>query len=199
MSKPTKKTLLVIIISVTIVALGGSYFLLNRRSNSEPDPSNLTSDAKSTSELPSAQNDFNVADIDIHDNAKDRQPGNSIREDEGSAGIHDTHGSIPKSISTSNPIISSSGQIGVYAPKPNQRITNKKVTVAGKSTLQSVYYRISDDISGVVTSGSLNVVSGEFSGNLTISTNAKHGQISFFGTQKDGNEFSNVTIPLVFR
>lgn len=153
--------------------------------------------AKTTSEEPAAQDDFNVSEVDPDDKAKDRDPGNSIREDEGSAGVNDTRGTIPNNVSTSSPIVSQTGEISVYSPLSNQAVASE-VTVAGASTLSTVMYRISDDVTGVLNTGSLDVVSGKFSGKLKISTGAKTGQVSFFGVKSDGNEFSNVTIPLKF-
>lgn len=197
MPKPSKK-LTIIICGVLIVIGCGIYAFLAARGNDGGfDSSKLTSEAKSTSDMPSAQEDFNAADVDADDTAKDREPGNSIREDQGSAGITDTNGNIPASIDTSKPTMSQTGEIAVYSPQRNQNVS-REIIVAGTAKIKTVMYRISDDITGVIETGSLNVINGRFSGTLKITTGAKVGQVSFFGVQSDDNEFSNVTIPLRF-
>lgn len=197
MPKLSKKQAVLIVGALIVIGVG-TYAFLTRDTPQDFDTSQLTSDAKSTSDLPSAQPGFHASDIDAGDTAKDREPGNSIREDQGSAGITDTNGTISGSIDTSKPITSESGEITVYSPQNNQSVTGE-MPVAGAAKLKTVMYRVSDDVSGVIETGSLNVVNGKFSGSLRITTGAKSGQVSFFGTQDDGNEFSNVTIPLNFR
>lgn len=194
-----KKLKKILMISVSLVVFGSGFwvFTLVRDARNSPDTSQLNDNAKSTSDLPSAQEDFNAADIDVNDTAKDREPGNSIREDQGSAGITDTNGNIPPSVDTSKPTTSQTGEITVYSPQQNQSVS-RDIIVAGTAKIKTIMYRVSDDVTGVIETGSLNVINGKFSGTLKITTGAKTGQVSFFGVQSDDNEFSNVTIPLRF-
>lgn len=184
--------------TLVFIAVCGTVFWLLQSYATQRDRTTDTDEgpAKSTSQEPAAQEDFNTTEVDPHDTAKNREPGNSIREDQGSAGIIDTGGTT-EPIASTKPSSSSTGEIIVFSPQPNQTVKGE-ITVTGESSLKSVMYRISDDVSGVLTTGPLNVVGGKFSGKLKISTGAKTGQVSFFGTKSDGNEFSNVTIPLKF-
>lgn len=182
---------------VLVIVCGGIAFWVARNANKQNSLGQYDSSAKTTSDLPSAQEDFQATNTGDEDNAKDREPGNSIREDQGSAGITDTNGNIPPSVDTSKPTTSQTGEITVYSPQQNQSVS-REIIVAGTAKIKTVMYRISDDVTGVIETGSLSVINGKFSGTLKITTGAKVGQVSFFGVQSDDNEFSNVTIPLRF-
>lgn len=176
--------LLVIILTVSI------YFFVIKKDNSTID-----SESTTTSDAQSAQADFNINDHGNDDGG--RQAGNSLREDKGSAGATDNSGNIDQSVDTSNPISSSTGEISLYSPKQNSMISNQ-ITVAGTSTLDSVMYRISDNVSGLITTGSLKIVDGRFSGIINIDTNGDIGQLDIYSTRSDGNEFSNISVSLSF-
>lgn len=194
---PTRKKVLITLLILALLIT--TLFILEKKGvtnfyTKKPQPDNT----KTTSEARSAQSDFNIDEMG--DNADDggRQAGNTIREDEGSAGIKDTSGSIDDSIDTSDPIISSTGEITLYTPKQNSTV-GQQVTVAGTSSLDTVMYRVSDDVSGLISSGSLRVVDGKFSGTLRIETNGKNGQLDFYGIKSDGNEYSNIAVTLKFK
>ncbi len=183
-----------ILIAISVILTSGLIFLVLEKAQITNfytvDTISTEEDAQTTSVQPSAQSDF--ADGD------DREPGNTVREDEGSASITDNSGSIESYLDQSNPITSSTGEITLFSPRENAQV-EKQVTIAGTSTLSSVSYRVIDSISGVVDRGELKVVNGRFSGTLNIDTNASEGRLDIFGLQANGNEFSNIAIPLRFR
>ncbi len=143
--------------------------------------------AQTTSTAPTAQDDFSAGN--------DRQPGNSINENDGSGEIVDNNGSIIAGTDTTDPIVSNTGQITLYTPKKNT-IINSGVAVVGKSSLPTVSYRLIDSVSGVIAGGDLQVINGNFSGTLKFSTSATEGRLDIFAAHADGVEYSNIEIPL---
>lgn len=144
--------------------------------------------AQTTSEQPTAQPDFN--------DGEERDPGNTLREDEGSALIEE--GSAANgSIDRSNPIISKSGQITVFSPQKGANLKSGDL-IAGSSKLSRVSYRIIDNVSGVIAQGELKVTDGNFSGKIKFDTPATEGRLDLYATKSDGTEFSNIEIPIKF-
>lgn len=146
-------------------------------------------DAKTTSSTKTAQEDFNEGEF--------REPGNSLNENEGTGSITDNNGSIGNDVDTSSPIVSSTGEITVYSPKSGATIKSG-YALTGKSTLSKISYRLIDSVNGEIASGELNVVNGNFSGNIGYNTSATEGRLDIFATRDDYSEFSNVEIPIRF-
>jgi hypothetical protein len=184
--KINKKTLLLTLLILVAIGAGVYYFFVMR--NSEQEPQIIDTETQTTSEAPSAQSDFTDGD--------EREPGNTISENEGSAIVEDTGGRDSQN-ANSNPITSSSGQITVNQPSKNSTIKTGQV-LSGTSKLDSVSFRIIDSISGMISTGKLQVVNGKFSGTMKFDTNAGEGRIDVFGTKEDGREFSNINIPVRF-
>lgn len=186
----TRRNLL--LVAAFLIAAIGVIFLLEKRGviNLYTQDISSDNDAETTSKEPSAQPDFKEGD--------DRQAGSTIREDEGSATVVDNSGSIDETINKSKPTTSETGEITVYEPVINALVKDQ-IRIAGTSTLPTVIYRIVDSVSGVVSIGELSVVNGQFSGSLKIDTGAEEGRLDVFARKADGNEFSNVAIPLRFR
>lgn len=147
-------------------------------------------EAQTTSTTPTAQADFT--------NGDDRQPGNTDKENQGSAVVSDNNGEISENVDKSQPVSSNTGEITVYSPVANTVITSGQ-SISGSSTLPRVTYRLVDDVTGMIAMGSLNVVNGKFSGTITFSTSAKSGKIDIFATREDQSEYSKVEIPINFR
>lgn len=86
----------------------------------------------------------------------------------------------------------------VYAPAKNSTFTSGG-SVFGAASSATVSYRLSDAVSGLLTSGTVNVVDGKFSIKLSFSSSASTGNIEVF-TQQDsyGPESNNVLIPVRF-
>lgn len=149
-------------------------------------------DSRTTSSSPSAQADFNGGDSA----RENKDPGNTLREDAGSAVITDNNGAV--STNSDKSIVSQSGEITTYLPHAGSMLPNGQ-EVSGKSSLQNVYYRLIDSVSGVIATGQLKVVNGNFSGTLSFNTQASEGRLDIFGTRSDASEFSNIEIPVRFK
>lgn len=146
-------------------------------------------DAKTTSDVPSAQESFT--------GGEEREPGNTLQENAGSGDVLDRNGLIAPDVDMSNPTTSATGEISVFKPGTNTTISDGAV-LAGQSTLSKIAYRLIDSVSGVIANGELNVVDGKFSGIIKFTTAASEGRIDIFGTKSDLSEFSNIEIPVRF-
>jgi len=151
-------------------------------------------EARTTSDLPSAQSDFTVSSDNEESATKD--PGNTLREDTGTAVVTDNNGEIQSK--DNNPISSSDGGITIYTPLKSSLLKSGQ-EIAGTTSIPRVNYRVIDDRTGVIATGSLKVVEGKFSGSLNFSTAATEGRIDIFATRADGTEYSNLEIPVRFK
>jgi hypothetical protein len=182
-----------IILGASIIILAVSAMLLMEKTgvtdffHKETTGSNKTD--KTTSTVPSAQEDYSDGD--------EREPGNTVGDNEGSAGVSDSGGNTSADTDPSKWTASKTGEITVHTPIQNQSLVNN-ATLSGTSSLQKVSYRIIDNVSGVIGTGQLNVVNGKFSGNISFTTNATEGRLDIFGTRADESEFSNVEISIKF-
>lgn len=173
------------IIPIGLIAIGAmAYLLLSRESNE------VNVEARTTSEISSAQQDFNIGP----EGDGDKDPG-ATTEDQGTANVTDTGGVA--SSNTNNPRNSNSGEITLYLPIDNTLIKSGQ-EIAGISTLSTIHYRLIDSDSGVIANGTLSVVSGRFSGQLTFVTKAKEGRLDIFATRSDASEYSVIEVPLRF-
>jgi hypothetical protein len=187
-SSTTKKKL-IFALSLLLILLG-ILFALEKRdviNLLSTEKSTSTDTAKTTSTVETAQENFTEGN--------ERDPGNSLNENEGSGGITDNNGVFSPATDTSEPIISSTGEISVYSPKNNALITTGH-EVSGSSTLPKVTYRLIDDVSGVIAMGELGVVNGKFSGFVSYVSSGKNGRLDIYATKADGSEFSNIEILL---
>lgn len=189
--RPSKRKKIVLIILVLLLVSAASLLVLEKKgiTNLYTKTNNGASEEKTTSNTTTAQEDFNDGEI--------REPGNTSDENRGSGGITDGNGSIGN-VDTSNPVVSSTGEITLYNPKPNELIGSGH-QLAGASSLSKVSYRIIDEVSGVISMGEISVVNGKFSGSISFSTSADRGRLDLYGTRSDGVEFSNIEVPLRFK
>lgn len=183
--KNSRKKLLVLCIIAVSIVLATLIFI--RKKSGEPTVNKT--DEKTTSAAPSAQPDYKTD--------SDRTP-QSTNEEKGSAGVSDTGGNSVQTTDSSQWTTSKTGEITVYSPFKNAVLSNGDV-VSGASSLSVVYYRIIDNVSGMISQGQLNVVSGKFSGSLSFSTKATEGRLDVYGATDSGKEFSNVEIPIKFK
>lgn len=182
----SKKTILFLLVLLFIV-IGTGFYIWSGNNNST-DSSSPREEAPTTSTVPTAQPDFS--------NGDEREPGNTFGEDDGQGLVRDTGGSAGMT-QNMEPIISESGEISVYQPGYNSVLKSGGV-LTGESELDTVTFRIIDDVSGVIGQGNLKVSSSKFSGTFEFKTRAKTGRIDVFGIRPDGTEFSNIEIPVRF-
>lgn len=145
----------------------------------------IIDEAKTTSTTKTAQEDFSEGN--------EREPGNSLNENEGTGGVRDVNGEFNQGIDTNNPIISESGEISLYTPGQNASV-KPGALIAGASSLPKVSFRIIDNVTGVISTGELSVKDGKFAGYLDYTTPAKEGRLDIFGTKDDGSEFSSIEV-----
>ena len=186
----SKRTRLIIILVCSLLLIGGIIFILEKKHiinlyGKEPGDN----DPGTTSQVETAQSNYS--------NGGQREAGSADNDDTGSVGVTDTGGS-DATTDSSNPIISNSGEITVYSPGSNVLIKPGQI-LSGTSKLNTVSYRLIDDVSGVIATGSLSVVDGRFSAKISFSTGATTGRIDVFGAKADGVEYSNIEIPIRFK
>jgi len=193
-TRHSKRRIITIVIIVLFVGAVTLFVLekTNTTSFFSSTNGNDASEAQTTSDLPSAQSDFNGG-TSAEEN---KDPGNTLDENQGSAVIKDNNGT--PSSDMSKPIKSSTGEITVYLPHTDGVLTTGQ-EISGTSTLSSVQYRLIDSVSGVIATGTLKVVNGNFSGNLSFNTSANEGRLDIFAARADASEFSNVEIPVRFK
>lgn len=191
--KKSKKRIVLGFLALFVFAIAAVVLLekLNiiNKSNSKTTSDLPASEAQTTSDQPSAQSDFTRGD--------NRQDGNTLREGAGSVTIVDIPDNPDATVDKSNPIKSETGEITVYSPKANSPVKDR-VDIYGESTLARVWYRVVDSSSGMISVGELEVHNGKFALSLKVDTGASEGRIDVFGTHADGNEYSNVAIPVRF-
>ncbi len=191
--KNTKKRLFLSVIALLVV-VGIIFFVLEKTDTTSFFSASTDSEqeAQTTSELPSAQPDYNGGSAA----EENKDPGNTNNENQGSAIVTDNNGAA--STDTSKSLASASGEITVYLPHTNS-VLKAGQEISGISTLPVVQYRLIDNISGVIATGSLKVVDGNFSGTLSFNTSANEGRLDIFATKSDASEFSAVEIPVRFK
>lgn len=112
--------------------------------------------------------------------------------------VSDTNGAIGSIPPASSWSRSADGSIIVYTPAKDALLTNGS-TISGTSGHDTVYFRLIDDVSGVIAQGSLKVTAGKFSGNLSFSTSARLGRVDVFTASPEGIESNNIEIPVRFK
>jgi len=187
-----RKKLVVTVVCGMAVLFAFAIYILEKKHviNISKDGKPVVADgAKTTSTTPTAQSDFN--------SGEQREPGNSIKESQGTGGIFQTTNPT-MAVDTTNPTESKTGEITIYSPQKNTEVKSG-VMVAGASTLAKISYRLIDSVSGMIAQGELTMTNGKFSGNLNFITTAKEGRLDIYATRADGAEYSTVELPLRFK
>lgn len=207
-SKSSIKKTTVIALCVIIVACLG-YGIVAKSMNLWP----FTSDAINAGENTSVidKNDIKQKtanrDVDANDNEspaidpdveKRIEDGGNTGQGQSSAsgtGISDTGGK--DATKQSGGVSSKSGNITLYSPTANHKLSNSSL-IKGSAKVQQVYYRISDNVHGMTGSGRLNVRDGLFSGKIAVSTSAEKGLLELYSLNGDGQEINNITIKVTY-
>lgn len=180
-----KNKLLFILVLLLLLFILEKTNIINIYSKKIPDTN--SSEAKTTSTAPSAQENFT--------DGNDRQPLGTNRNE---GVVTDTGGNISNTPDKDKWLTSSDGAITVYSPLENTTVTNGS-SMSGTSIKPSVSFRLIDDVSGVIAQGTLTVVNGKFSGTFNFSTTGTNGRLDIFFVKDDGAEASIVEIPIRFR
>lgn len=129
-------------------------------------------------------------------NSGDKTPSSSISINKGTA--VDNKGAISSvTTSSSSWAVSASGVITLKQPVSNDRIVSG-VNLAGISTLNQVQYRLIDDGVGVISQGTISVVNGNFSANISFQAKSKTGRLDVFSSDSNGREINEVQVPVTF-
>lgn len=182
----SKKILIPGIIVLSALLIGGGYWFINKEADL-PETTIEDQEAQTTSDEPSAQADFSGGD--------ERTPVSNERST--SAVVNNTNGQIDSTPPKSQWTVSSSGQITLYEPAKDKQLASGNI-IAGKSQLGEVNFRLIDNVSGVIATGSLPVKNGKFSGTFSFETTATEGRLDVFGIRNDGTEFSTIELPIRF-
>lgn len=183
--KSIKKVIIVILVLAAIFVVSFLVWKLlikNPKTESQSDQV-----SKTTSTAPTAQENFT--------DGTDREPGNSLGEDQGYGYVEENLTPPANIPDKSNWITSSTREITVYSPTNNKQFKSGD-SISGESTLSTVSFRLIDNISGVIARGQLQVTNGKFSGTFNFQTNATEARLDVFATDSQAAEFSNVEIPL---
>jgi hypothetical protein len=93
---------------------------------------------------------------------------------------------------------SKNGEILVYTPVSEAKLVSNS-TLNGESQSSVVYFRLIDDVRGVIVDGSLDVKDGKFSGVINFETTGEKGRLDIFAMDENGLEKNNVEIPVTFK
>lgn len=106
-------------------------------------------------------------------------------------GVVDSNGSSAEP--TSSGVSSSSGNITLHSPSQGETLSSN-LTVRGSAKVNSVHYRIKDNVNGVIGQGELTVVNGTFGGELRIHTEASSGTFEIYSLDQQGREINHVEV-----
>jgi hypothetical protein len=173
----------VFIIALLVIMIFSAVLII-RRQKSTNKSTTISSDAKTTSTAATAQPGFTGGgDRDVNRPVKD----------EGT--VNDTRGVTDTPVDQSRVIVSVDSKISLFSPSTNDLVRSGD-QIIGESSLPKVYFRLIDDVSGVIAQGSLIVVNGRFSGNFSFTTTGNNGRLDIFSISGDGIESSNIEVPI---
>ena len=183
--KNNKKVIYPLLILVVLV---GIFFVLRQMNAfhlfSQPASTVSTSDksAHTTSTLPTAQSDYTGG-----------SPRSTQTTDIAPGTVADNQGQVSTTPPSTQWSTSPNGAITVYSPVQNS-VLHSGDTLSGAATGDRVSFRLIDNVSGVISQGSLSVVNGKFSGTFNFSTKATEGRVDVFNQAADGTESNNVSV-----
>lgn len=173
------KVLLPIVAVVIILCVG---FLIYKMASSNEETTTPT-----TSNLPTAQSDYN---------SRTKPEPSNVNTPEGTAA--DNGGEIVNVSPENQWTTSKSGLLTLYQPTKAAKLT-PGATISGKTEVQQVSYRLVDNSVGVIAQGSLKVVGGNFSGSLQFSARGNGGTLEVFTVDPTTDrEINGVTIDVQF-
>ena len=109
----------------------------------------------------------------------------------------DTNGQGVSNTPKNQWVTSVSGNITLQQPVAGSTVYSG-LKVIGTAKVKSVDYRLSDNSIGVLTTGTLNVVNGKFSGILYFTPKSNAGQLDIFNTNSRGIEINEIDIGVEF-
>jgi len=104
--------------------------------------------------------------------------------------------SSPVSTPSSSWTQSQSGVITVKTPVANSTIKNG-FQLIGSAETSEVQYRLTDNNVGVISQGTIPVVSGNFSASINFTSSGTTGRLDVFTTDNNGKEINEVQIHVI--
>lgn len=203
---PIKKIIIIALCVIIAACLGYGVYAKSNTAwpfslNETQQDGNDASSAKGNDDLDVDEANTNEEN-DITENKKIISPGveERVKKGEGSGqkdsttsgtGIFDTRG---KNVSNqSGGVSSKSGAMTLYTPAENEKLTSGTI-IKGSTSASKIYYRINDNLHGMIGSGQLTPKSGKFSGELSVNTGAKAGSFEVYNLNSSGQEINNISI-----
>ena len=192
MRKSTRFSSKRLLIALVLIVLAVAVLIVLERTgviDIFPNKNNSSQDqqAETTSKQPSAQRDFTTS--------KSREVVPSANKDEGY--VTDNKGAASTSYPKSQWSQSTSRVVTVYNPAKGA-VLKSGDTIAGEAKADKVSFRLMDNVSGVISQGTISVSSGKYSGVFNFSTTGTEGRLDVFTTDADGIESNVVEIPVRF-
>lgn len=115
------------------------------------------------------------------------------------SGATDNHGASSSITDPQQWVVSKSGNITVKQPTANATVKTSSV-VSGSAKVSEVQYRLIDDSKGVLATGPISVVNGNFSATLNFTHSASSGRLDIFSYDPNnaGVEINEIQIAVKF-
>ncbi len=113
-------------------------------------------------------------------------------------GATDTNGQTSTTTDPSQWTVSDSGLITVKQPVANATLKSGDSLSGSAKNISKISWRLVDDKVGVIATGDLNVVKGDFSGILHFKPQGNSGHLDVFSTNSRGVEYNEVKIDLSY-
>ena len=196
-SQTPKRIFIVTCVVVILAAIGYLIYAKNTDLGPFPRASHETQNDTASSSSASITPPKDTADLS-DDNEERVKNGGGTGQDESptaGSGIVDTRGEDVND--ESNGVTSPSGDITLFNPTSGQKLVNG-MTIKGLANVPIVYYRISDNINGMISNGQLRVKDGKYSGTIAITTNASEGKFEVYSFNTQGQEINNIGIKVSY-
>ncbi len=179
-----KRLIIALIIIVILFVLAGlAYYLYQKKHQTKISPA----PTPTITQLPKQP----------ASNNGEKKPTTPNTVNDGTATDNNGQISEPISSSPSQWTSSASGLVTVKKPIAGEVVTNG-FELAGTAKVSKLQYRLLDNEVGVISRGFINVVSGNFSVNVSFSPHSKAGRLDVFTTDDNGVESNEVQINVRF-
>lgn len=186
MKQHKKKLLTTIAVLVIIVGCTGIFWLKSEQDRKQ-----------SSSSLGAQESGSNTKngpiDPSIEERVKNGGGSGQGQETAATGGVIDTGGQGVTNQASG--ISSQSGNITLYSPTSDEKVSGT-IAVKGAAKTSVVYYRVNDNVSGMIGSGQLSVNNGYFSGTLAVTTSATKGSFEIYSFDSQGREIDNIKVEL---
>lgn len=181
-NKNKRRALILLVAVVLIGAALAGYFIVHKN-NKQVDLVNPT--AHTTSNLPTAQPSYS--------SGQSRSTSSSTGDQ---GGATDNNGAVSNPASNSQPSTSTSGLITLQSPSSGGMLSSG-AQIYGTAQVGTVEFTLVDNSTGLLASGTLNVVNGKFSGTLQFKPASSSGKLNIFSQASASSPEANlISIPV---